>query len=1018
MGQPRFGLRLKFVLIVISALSVTLGWATAKLFAQQEVLIERQLLQKGQALGRFASLIAPQPILAYDFIALDRMVEEIDTEEDIVMAVFLAPNGRPMTGRFEPPLGFKHLPVGETRSEALLNALEHISSLPHVVDLHFPITHDGKTLGSLTILLDRSHLLAEQSTLAWGHMALYGAIFLLLSAIIILAFQFQVISPIRALQAVTIRVARHQLDQPVELVGNDEFSLLGQSFNHMMGELKHAREDLEESEGRFRDFAENGADWFWELGTDLRFTYIAGKAEKVMGLKPAEIIGKSEQEIYQEISDLDSPEWQQHLQRIGDHQPFSQIDIPWHRSGGKNRYVSLSGKPRFDEDGNFLGYRGVGRDITESKRAEEALRESEQRQRDMLDNTSSVIYMKDLEGRYLFVNRKYKTLFQVSDDEIKGKTAHEVFPPDVADAIHANDLKAVSTTTPLEFEETIPLDDGDHTYISVRFPLRHVSGEIYAVCGISTDITERRQAEKALQAAVKAVVEVTGQQHFDKTVDLLCQWFNADAAAICELVGQDRVRVIAMVHDGEPVADYEYDLKGTPCSEVVTKGPCIYPQNVCEHFPVDKVLMQMEACSYAGVPLRSPAGAVVGVLWVISRRPFNVTEHWSSLLEIIASKSAAEIERKKVGDALRESEERYRSIFESVAASIILVDKGGHVVDINPYHVTTIAKGRATKEDFLGQDILAHPSIVEAGLSKTYKQVLEGKAVDKKGIHFPLEAGDMCGYFNVRGVPLLIRGSMSGAVFVHEDITERKEVEETLRQKNEELRRSNDELESFAYVASHDLREPLRNVTNFSTLLDRRLAGRLAADEQDYLEYIHNGALRMDHLVRDLLNFSRVGRLCEPKSRVAMRAVLDRVLGDMRSQLEESGAEVEIASDLPVVTANRDELERVVMNLLGNALKYRSPECTPHISIGCVEEGGMWRFHVQDNGIGIQQGKGYEERIFRLFQRLHQRHEYDGGTGVGLAVCRKIIEQHGGRIWVESEPDKGSTFFFTLPSEE
>ncbi|ARJ68264.1 histidine kinase [Magnetospirillum sp. ME-1] len=250
----------------------------------------------------------------------------------------------------------------------------------------------------------------------------------------------------------------------------------------------------------------------------------------------------------------------------------------------------------------------------------------------------------------------------------------------------------------------------------------------------------------------------------------------------------------------------------------------------------------------------------------------------------------------------------------------------------------------------------------------------------------------------------------------HTDISQAKMVEAELRDKNQALQRSNAELESFAYVASHDLREPLRNITSFSTLLSRRLAGKLNDEERDYIKIVTDAANRMDSLVRDLLEVSRVGQSGRAMVPVSLNELAESARDGLRSQMQAADAQIEIASPLPIVMGNDDELYRVLLNLLGNALKYHGPDPV-RIVLDCDADGPeMWRFTVADNGIGLEAGKGYEERIFGLFQRLHQRDEYGGGTGIGLPVCRKIIERHGGRIWAESEGlGKGTRIVFTLP---
>jgi signal transduction histidine kinase len=237
-----------------------------------------------------------------------------------------------------------------------------------------------------------------------------------------------------------------------------------------------------------------------------------------------------------------------------------------------------------------------------------------------------------------------------------------------------------------------------------------------------------------------------------------------------------------------------------------------------------------------------------------------------------------------------------------------------------------------------------------------------------------------------------------------------------LAQKNDALARSNAELESFAYVASHDLREPLRNVTAFSELLARRLEGRLDDDERELLRILIDAANRMDSLVRDLLEVSRVGRSDQEFQPVVLGTVVHAALDALKVQIEATGARVLVPADLPTVMGNGEELYRVFMNLIGNALKYRGDQ-PPVIELRYGIEGDGLRFDVRDNGIGIECGQGYEERIFGLFQRLHQRHEHGGGTGIGLSICRKIVHRHGGRIWASSEGlGQGATITFTLPS--
>ncbi len=247
---------------------------------------------------------------------------------------------------------------------------------------------------------------------------------------------------------------------------------------------------------------------------------------------------------------------------------------------------------------------------------------------------------------------------------------------------------------------------------------------------------------------------------------------------------------------------------------------------------------------------------------------------------------------------------------------------------------------------------------------------------------------------------------------VARNITKRKDADERLAQQSIELHRSNQELEQFAYVASHDLQEPLRKVSSYLQLIQRRYAGQIDEDADVFINFAVDGATRMKALINDLLAYSRVGTHSRPRTPTNLNLVLERVLSDLQFQIVESGASVRVGA-LPTVLADETQMVQLFQNLISNALKFQ--QGSPVVEIGATQQGPTWQFSVRDNGIGIE--SQYMERIFVIFQRLHGRGDY-AGTGIGLAVCKKIVERHDGTIWVESEVGIGSTFFFTLPLRE
>lgn len=363
--------------------------------------------------------------------------------------------------------------------------------------------------------------------------------------------------------------------------------------------------------------------------------------------------------------------------------------------------------------------------------------------------------------------------------------------------------------------------------------------------------------------------------------------------------------------------------------------------------------------------------------------------------------------RKAAEQALRESEERYRQIVEHSPLAISIHTEG-KVIFANSTTLRTF--GAESLEEFIGKPVVdfIHPDFRQLSLERIKIMVAENKPapiIESKFLR--LDGTTFIG--ETISIPSTYGGQHVIITFIH-DITRDKEAEEKLKETMTGLERSNRELEQFAYVASHDLREPLRMMVSFSQLLEKRYKDKLDKDAKEFIGFIVDGATRMSKMIDDLLDFSRVGRMGKPIELTDYNKSLSEALSNLKVAIQERGAVIS-HDELPSVMGDSGQITRLFQNLIGNAIKF-CKDRTPKVHISAQLKAKEWIFSVRDNGIGI--APEHFERIFSIFVRIHSRGEYSG-SGIGLAICNRIVERHGGRMWVESELGKGSTFYFTIP---
>jgi PAS domain S-box-containing protein len=745
-------------------------------------------------------------------------------------------------------------------------------------------------------------------------------------------------------------------------------------------------------------------------------------AEQLFGYTEREAIGKT-------ILELVIPEDRQEeetdiLNRLRRGERVDHFETVRRRKDGKLLDISLTISPVRNSGGRVIGASKIARDISERKRAQRtALLLSA-----IVDSSDDAIISKDLNGVITSWNQSAVRLFGYTAEEAIGKTVAELLiPPDRQDE-EPNILARLRNGERVDHFETIRRrKDGSQLDISLTIsPVKNAAGQIIGASKVARDISDRKRAEKAIaelnrqlkldlsamtrmqQLSTRLVQAADFPQLLEEIVTAGMEITGADIGNI-QLIENGALGIVAHCGcNGQFLKFFGSVREGeAACGTAWARGVRVIVENVAETSlftsAARDVLLAEGIIAVQSTPLVSRNGQILGTFSTHYRGPHQTTDREQRLLDILARQATDLIERKRAEAALLASEAKFRQLADSMPQIVWTANPHGLVDYYNErwYQFTGFIN-----EDSLGSkwEQLLHPDDFERSTTMWQASIQSGQPFETE-LRFWDRRENRFRWFICRALP--VRDAENTIVKWFGSSTE---IDEQKRVENE-LRRANQDLEQFAFSATHDLQEPLRSVKIYSELLTKRYRHKLDGDALEYLDYLRTGATRMEMLVRDLLSYTRVAATDQLPELTDANEMLRVTLENLAGSISEAAARIS-SGPLPNVRVHASHLQQLFQNIIGNAIKYRSPERDPEISINAESDNGYWTFAVTDNGIGIQ--PEYREGIFGLFKRLHTNEKYSG-TGIGLAICQRIVERYRGRIWVESEPGRGSTFRFTLP---
>ena len=744
--------------------------------------------------------------------------------------------------------------------------------------------------------------------------------------------------------------------------------------------------ESKESGAKYRGLMEAAPDAMVVVNQVGEIVLLNVQAEKQFGYRRDELVGQQVTKIIPEgfaerlIADGTRSAAEALAQQIG-----TGIELNGRRKDGSEFPIEIMLSPLESAEGILVT--AAIRDISVRKNAEKHLAQMEGRYRGLLEAAPDAMVVVNQGGEIVLLNVQAENQFGYSRDELVGQKVKNIIPKGFAERLIADGTRSAAEALAQQIGTGIELSgrrkDGTEFPIEIMLsPLESPNGVL--VTAAIRDISVRKDAEKhlaqmegryrgLLEAAPDAMVVV---KPAGEIVLLNVQAEKQFGYSRDELVGQKVKNIIPEGFAERMIADGTRTPSEALAQQIGTGIELSGRRKDGTEFPIEIML--------------SPLESAEGILVTAAIRDISV--------------------RKNAEKHLAQMEGRYRGLLEAAPDAMVVVNQDGEIILLN---VQAEKQFGYSRDELVGQKVkniipegFAERLVADAlrstedALAQQIGTGIEITGRHKNGSEFPIE------------IMLSPLESAEGILVTAaiRDITKRKKAEANLLNKMEELNRSNEELGQFAYIASHDLQEPLRMVASYTQLLSRRYKGKLDSDADEFIAFAVDGAGRMQRLIQDLLAFSRVGTKGRDLVDTSSEEAFEQSLLNLRGAIKESGALV-THGPLPEVLADEMQLTQLFQNLIGNAIKYQRPGI-PEVHISAAKNGAeKWIFSVKDNGLGID--AQYFEKIFGMFQRLHKREEF-AGTGIGLAICKKIVERHGGSISVESQPGHGSTFKFAL----